>query len=139
MHKRRLVYAGLGVLVVVTSCVLFDVLSGRLTVRASLDLPWGGLPWSVRDIQCDSPFTTDVLTTCLFKINPMDVQALLVAHNFDERAMPWILANSRIPRPTGFFAPVCYTADPQEFEHGGHLVVCPDPELAIVLLDLYIE
>ena len=122
-----------------TSYAFFEASSGRLTVRASLDLPLGGLPWSVRGIQCESPFTTDVLTTCLFKIDPQDVQALLVAHDFDERPMPGILANSRFPLPTGFSAPVCHVANPSEFEHGGHLVVCPDPSVAVALLDLYIE
>jgi hypothetical protein len=139
MRKRRFVYAGAALLVFVLSLALLEAFSGRLTVRASLDLPLGGLPWSVREIQCESPFTTDVLTTCLFRIDPQDVQALLVAHNFDERPMPGILSNSRIPLPRGFSAPVCHVANPPEFEHGGHVVICADPNLAVALLDLYIE
>jgi hypothetical protein len=129
----------LAVLALVVGAVAFDALSGRLAVRSSLDLPLGELPWSVQGIRCDSPFTTDVLTTCVFNIDPEDVGALLVAHEFDTRPMPGILANARVPLPPGFSAPTCHAAFPPEFEHGGHLVVCPDPKLAVALVDLYIE
>jgi hypothetical protein len=75
----------------------------------------------------------------VFSIDPRDVPALLMGYQFDERQMPGMAANSRIPLPNGFSAPLCHAAFPPEFQSGGHVVVCPDPSQAVALIDLYIE
>jgi len=117
----------------------FDMVSDRLTVRSALGLRAGALPLSVAQITCESPFTTDVLTTCFFRVEPRDVRALLAGYTFTESFRTSALATSRVPLPSDFAPSVCFVAEPPELEHGGHVILCPDTRMGAAFLDLYVE
>jgi hypothetical protein len=112
-------------------------------------------PSSLRVIACDSPFTTDVLTTCWVEIAPREFPLLLKGYRFEE----WPIAGtiygfkrvtSRVEPQTlltigdsrvgpDFPVAVEYMIQPKEFQHGGWVRILADTARQRAVVDLYIE
>lgn len=110
-----------------------------LPVRSALRL--GSLPASVRNIECRSPFTSDVIVTCYFELDPSDFNALLRGWTFKVNEVSRSSHESALWQPIGpkFEISQEYVVHPSEFEHGGHVMIAADQMHHHVIVDLYIE
>ncbi|HXK27121.1 MAG TPA: hypothetical protein VJ646_02580 [Candidatus Binatia bacterium] len=112
-------------------------------------------PPTLRVIACESPFTTDVLTTCWVEIDPREFPLLLKGYRFNEwpitgtlygfkrftspiepQTLPTI-GDSRVG--PDFPVAVEYMIQPKEFEHGGWVRILADATRRRAVVDLYIE
>lgn len=97
-------------------------------------------PSSMRVLECESPPTTDVVTTCAIEINPEQFPKLLEGYQFQEQ-----LANGTSHSVVGLdVGPVFsvsrkYMARPPEFAHGGFVSIFTNSERRQAIVDLYIE
>ena len=107
--------------------------SDRRVVASALNI--SAPPPSLQVIACESPFTTDVLTTCWIEIDPREFPLLLKGYNFEEWAITGtIYGFKRLTSPVepqtmltirdsrvapDFPVAVEYMIQPNEFQHGG--------------------
>lgn len=136
-RRIRLGFATAGLFA--AAVAVFDMASDRHTVRSALNLHAGALPTSVAQITCETPFTTDVLTSCFFRVEPSDIRSLLAGYSFTESSQTSVVATSEVPLPSDFAPSMCFVAEPPEFEHGGLVFLCPDARMGAAFLYLYIE
>jgi len=112
----------------------------RAEVRSILKIWW--LPSSVRVLQCNSPFTTDILAACYLEIEPTDFDRLLRGRAFISgstggriHGQPnWRTLGEDFEIEYSFYYDLRY-----ETEYGGHVLVVADRQRRHVVVDLYIE
>lgn len=118
----------------------YDRAYDRALVAGILNLE--ATPWSVADIDCDSVFTTDVLTTCAFEVAPADFPKLVVGWQLQpedpyyKRAHDFPMALDRGPN---FEIRHHFFAEPPQFPHGGSVDLFADSTYSRVLVHLYVE
>lgn len=156
-HNIRLGLLGVVAIVV---CTIAGVAgysrTQRYHVGAMLNI--GTLPASVSDIDCASFGITDVLERCAFRIAPADLNALLRGYRYVEAVgcrsggpvgMPCLDEKERAQSSHSYCCgpkvgpefPIAraFTANPEEFEHGGTIEVLTDGSGSRAMVDLYIE
>ncbi len=112
---------------------------GRM-VRSILEIE--RIPASAHNLECRSPFTTDVLSHCYLEIDPADFEALLTGWSFRESPRSGSSHRAGIAWPglgDEFEIAIQYAINPPEFEHGGQITVVADASRSRVIVDLYIE
>lgn len=139
---KILAYAltSLGVLVIVAAggILAYDVFNRPNIVAGILKIET--IPKSLKVIDCESPFTTDVLTTCAIEIAPEEFKDLLVGYEFEHSPVKRSsFSVGSTPVGPEFEVTSQYRVWPKEFTHGGaiHIFASKDKDRAI--LDLYIE
>jgi hypothetical protein len=140
--QRKWILPSAITLTVVSACIFglhswheYEMVAGILNLQDT--------PSSVANIQCDDPgFTTDILNTCAFVVDPADFPLLLSGWEFTpiesrfKRAHDFPSAYSQGPNFVVFQQ---YIAEPKDFSHGGMVFVFTDVERQHVLTHLYIE
>jgi len=97
-------------------------------------------PKSLRVIECESPITTDVLTTCSIEISQNEFSQLLAGYNFEEIAINATSHTLGLPKVGSEFAVnIEYSIQPPEFKYGGFVRVITNNEKKHAIIDLYIE
>lgn len=97
-------------------------------------------PPSLEVVDCESPFTTDVLTTCMIKIAPNDFPKLLSGYQFEEtdtQGTSYSIVFIKVG--TEFSVSTQYSVEPNEFEHGGFVKIFTNADRNMAIIDLYIE
>ncbi len=98
------------------------------------------VPQSVRVVDCESPFTTDVLTTCALEIDPDDFPLLLKGYKFTQYQTDGTSHSLGLPKVgANFDIDIEYQVRPVEFKNGGQVAVYADKQRRHVIVDLYIE
>ncbi len=98
------------------------------------------IPKSLKVIDCKSPFTTDVLTTCAIEIAPSDFEDLLVGYEFEHTPIKRSsLSVGSTSVGTEFEVTSQYEVWPKEFTHGGAIHVFASKNKDRAIVDLYIE
>lgn len=100
------------------------------------------VPASLREAECESPIATDVLTTCVFQIDPADFAALGKGWRFvREPAGGGSYSYSGGPK-IGLEFPVAVAFgvnNPPEMPHGGRISLVTDATRSRVQVDYYEE
>ena len=97
-------------------------------------------PKSLRVIECESPITSDVLTTCSIEISANEFPQLLAGYNFE--IIPISTTSHKLGLPKvgpEFEVSIEYSVQPKEFEYGGFVRVITNNEKNHAIIDLYIE
>ena len=99
------------------------------------------LPNSISNIECESWGFTDVLTTCVFEIEPKDFNNLvsgwefqkkeIIGDSYDMGGGPKLGKNFKVRTQ--------YFISPKEFKHGGHVNLLTNKQKNKVSIDIYIE
>jgi len=123
---------------VLVSVFVFYKWSDRQTIKHILNV--SSLPRSLSVVGCESPFTTDVLITCVVNIDPIEFSSLLGGYEYKWSAVSKTSYEVVGPRIGNEFSIAnLYSVEPPGFEHGGFVRVYSDKSKSLVLLDLYIE
>ena len=97
-------------------------------------------PASLEVVDCESPFTTDVLTTCAVRISPADFPRLLSGYEFEEsetlRSSHSVGSSKVGPE---FKVTTQYAVWPKEFIHGGAVHIFTNSTKDMAIIDEYIE
>ena len=97
-------------------------------------------PPSLEVIDCESPFTTDILTTCMINIAPDDFPKLLSGYQFEETVIQGTSYSEVFTKVgTEFPVSIHYRIEPKEFEHGGSVNIFTNSAKNMAIVDLYIE
>jgi hypothetical protein len=97
-------------------------------------------PKSLSVLECESPITTDILTTCSIEISPNEFPLLLVGYKFEQIEINSTSHTLGVPKVGPEFpVNIEFTAEPVEFKHGGFVRVITDNEKKHAIIDLYIE
>lgn len=97
-------------------------------------------PQSMKVFDCESPFTTDVLTTCAISIDPKEFSSLLKGYEFVESATDG-KSHSLFRTKIGpeFIMATDFIVHPTEFKYGGHVRIITNKKRDLAIVDLYIE
>lgn len=100
-----------------------------------------GAPASLRDVECDGWGWTDVLITCVFRIDPEDFPSLLAGKDFSERAVSGSSYDFSTGPTVGKSFPVVaeFSAIPSDFKHGGRVWMVTNAERNLALVSYYEE
>jgi hypothetical protein len=127
--------------------------SDRRVVASALNI--SAPPPSLQVIACDSPFTTDVHTTCWIGIEPREFPLLLKGYNFEESPITGTIYGFK--RLTSVIEPQAlltvggsragsdfpvtleYMIQPKEFQHGGSVRILADATRRHAVVHLYVE
>ena len=98
------------------------------------------LPNSLTNEECESWALTDIIDSCYFDVDPVDFNYLTTGRNFTKGEM----LGSSIDNCGGYFGTKFIVADsfivfPQEFKHGGNIIMVADKDHHQVCLQRYIE
>lgn len=118
---------------------VIDIKHRPKRVASILNIP--ALPTSARVIDCkDALIPTDVVVTCSIELDPKEFPNLLRGYKFVETPTKET-SHTAVSIKVGPEFPVTteFTAEPKEFQHGGHVKVLADQERRRVVIDLYIE
>ena len=117
---------------------LYDVYRRPLMVTKILNI--SSPPESLQVMECESPLTTDVLTTCSIEISPSEFPLLLAGYTFIESSTNGTSHALGLPKVGPEFAVSTeFMAEPPKFEYGGFVRVIADKERKRAIVDLYIE
>ncbi len=112
-------------------------------------------PRTLRVVACDSPVTTDVITTCSIEIEPREFPTLVTGYPFQERPVTGTIY--RFTRFTSAIEPMTvltigdrnvgpefpvaveYFIEPKEFRYGEWVRILADAPRRRAIVDLYIE
>lgn len=99
------------------------------------------IPLSVNNLECESWGFTDVLTKCVFVINPKDFESLLEGWKFEEKKVTGKSHKLGGGPKLGedFDVSFLYLAHPTEFSHGGQVAVLASTDKSKVSIDIYVE
>jgi len=99
------------------------------------------VPSSIQNIECDSWGFTDILTACVFKINPTQFPLLLKGWNFTKTNVNYSYSHDIGGPKLGknFLINESYIVHPKDYIHGGHVRVSTDKNNSNVIIDIYIE
>lgn len=133
-------FASLGVLIMLAFAGIwaYDIFSRPNLVAGILKIET--VPKSLKVIDCKSPFTTDVLSTCAIEIAPRDFEDLLVGYKFEHTPIKRSsLSVGSTSVGTEFEVTSQYGVWPKEFTHGGAIHVFANKNKDRAIVDLYVE
>lgn len=97
-------------------------------------------PPSLKVQECESPFTTDVLTTCAIRITPSEFPLLLKGYSFQENTVKdssYSLVGPKVGQE--FEVTTEFIVEPKGFKYGGYVRVLTNKQRDQAIVDLYIE
>ena len=97
-------------------------------------------PKSLEVIDCESPFATDVLTTCAIRMEPEEFEKLLVGYQFKHTLVKHSSHSvGSVSVGPEFEVTNQYIVFPKEFTQGGTVCVYANKNKDQAIVDLYIE
>ncbi|HWQ94610.1 MAG TPA: hypothetical protein VN418_03805 [Gammaproteobacteria bacterium] len=136
--RKKLTWVAAFIGVAISVVWFFDIYRQPQMVARILNIP--SPPGSLRVVECESPVTTDVLTTCSVEISPDDFPLLLVGYHFEQIPAKGTSHTLGLPKVGPEFAvDVEFSVQPAEFKHGGFVRVLTDKDRRHAIVDLYIE
>ena len=97
-------------------------------------------PTSLIVLDCASPITTDVITTCVIEISPHEFKQLLSGYKFEKNIYnksSHSVGSSKVGPE--FQVTTQYTVWPKEFKNGGAVSLFTNSTKNLAIVELYIE
>ncbi|EPE95883.1 hypothetical protein RGCCGE502_23575 [Rhizobium grahamii CCGE 502] len=98
------------------------------------------VPASLRNAECRSGATTDVIATCVFEISQSDFPVLLRGRAFNKEVVSGTNHDfAAYAIGQAFSASARYLVQPAEFKHGGYVSLVANAERTRVQVEIYQE
>ncbi|MCW9706980.1 hypothetical protein [Fodinibius salsisoli] len=132
---------GLGLfLLLVSFLFIYDSFRGQERIASMLDIKMS--PASLRVVDCESPFATDVLVTCAIEVDSVDFTMLLEGYSYKKRAISassYSVVGPNIGKEFEVTEEFSVEPDNRKFKNGGRVQIFTDKQKKRAIIDYYIE